>query len=133
MARRPTNRLMGFSHRSLFTLKTYPRANKGCQELPTTDVDILWTEGHEIVCGGDRVRGDVDTQCDNYQTYGSEGCLEELSERVSVGLRHSLIHLPRLGLQNCPSPSNNPVYFSVVEDENDHEPTYDDVDGVPRI
>lgn len=60
-----------------------PAANDRGEDLSTANVDVLWTEGHEIVGGRDGVGRNVDTERDDDQTDGSESGRSTTSVRSS--------------------------------------------------
>lgn len=50
-----------------------PATNDGGKKLTTADVDVLWTERHEVVGRTDGVGRDVDTDSDDDQADGAKG------------------------------------------------------------
>lgn len=75
-----------------------PRADEGGEQLPATDIDVLWRKGHEVVGGADGVRGDVDAERDDDEADGSKGsggaatvgaCFQPFTDNVD-GVPHHL-------------------------------------------
>lgn len=49
-----------------------PAANESSEELAAANVDVSWTEGHQVVGGADGVGGYVDTKRDDDQADGGK-------------------------------------------------------------